>query len=445
MEPDLSCERSARPPRLTAMLREPALPGGSLFERTTDDRIEPRRPGLMPGLGALPLLNTSRFNWFLCLMLASAFSQLSRTLAVAGESLGARFVYIGTYTGEKSKGIYVAQFDDATGKLSTPQLAAETKNPTFLALDPKGAVLYAVNEVSDFGKDRSGAVSAFQVDRTTGKLTFLNQEPSGGAGPCHLAVGRNGKCVLIANYGSGSVAVLPVDSDGRLGEPSASIQHHGSSVNPHRQEGPHAHFITWDPANRLVLTCDLGLDKVLIYKLDSSHRLLSTNDPPWFSVKPGSGPRHLVFHPNGHRAYVLSELSSTLTVCSYESMRGELKEIQTVTTLPEDFRGANTCAEIEVHPSGKFIYASNRGHDSIAVFAVEPKTGRVNLIQHQATQGKSPRHFALDPTAKWLLAENQDSNEIVVFGVDLQTGRLTPNGASVSVGAPVCAVFLSRP
>lgn len=374
-------------------------------------------------------------------MLASAFSQFSTGSALAAGAVQAELMYIGTYTGEKSKGIYLAQFDPATGRLSAPQLAAETKNPTFLALDSKRRVLYAVNEVSDFGKDGRGAVSAFGVDQKTGQLTFLNQQPSGGAGPCHLAVAHNGKYVLVANYGSGSVAVLPLDPDGRLHEPSASIQHHGSSINPHRQEGPHAHFITWDPANRLVLTCDLGLDKVLVYDLDPNLGLLSAHDPPFFALKPGSGPRHLAFHPDGRHVFVINELSSTLTACSYDSQRGGLKEIQTVSTLPEDFKGANTCAELQVHPSGKFIYGSNRGHDSIAVFAIEPTTGMVKLVQHHSTQGKTPRHFSLDPSATWLIVENQDSNDVVVLRVDVETGRLSPTGISVKVGAPVCAVF----
>jgi 6-phosphogluconolactonase len=357
---------------------------------------------------------------------------------------GAQWVYIGTYTEEKSKGIYVAEFEPATGKLGTPELAAETKNPTFLAMDSRRGVLYAVNEVGDFGDGHSGAVSGFRVDQKTGKLSLLNQEASGGSGPCHLAVARDGGCVLVANYGSGSIAVLPAEADGRLRAASSTIQHHGSSVNPQRQEGPHAHFITWDPANRLVLTCDLGLDKVLIYQLDPSRLTLSPNDPPAFAMKPGSGPRHVAFHPNGKFAYVLSELSSTLTVCTYEGNRGELKEVQTVSTLPENFKGANTCAEVQVDPSGKFVYASNRGHNSIAVFAIDGSKGRVKLVEHQSTRGKTPRHFCLDPTGRWLLAENQDSDSVVEFGVDEKSGRLTATGISQKVGAPVCAVFVPK-
>jgi 6-phosphogluconolactonase len=386
----------------------------------------------------------SRLVRFILLITMAMFSQFSGLASSSGEASGTQFVYLGTYTGQKSKGIYVAQFEPQTGKLTTPELAAESRNPTFLAVGPGRKTLYAVNEVNDFGDGKQGAVSAFKLDERTGRLTFLNQLPSGGAGPCHLAVAQNGKCVLVANYGSGSVAVLPLDASGGLREPSASIQHHGSSINPQRQEGPHAHFITWDPRNRVVLTCDLGLDKVLIYQLNDSRFGLSPNDPPDFSLKPGSGPRHLAFHPNARYAYVLSELSSTLTACSYDQQKGELKEIQTVSALPDDFHGGNTCAEVQVHPSGRFVFASNRGHNSIAVFAIEPATGKVKLVQHESTQGKNPRHFLLDPSARWLLAENQDSDTVVVFAVDAQSGRLSPSGITQKVGAPVCAVFVPQ-
>jgi 6-phosphogluconolactonase len=378
-------------------------------------------------------------------MLASACTQLASRPALAGEATGIQRVYFGTYTSQKSKGIYFAEFNPDTGKLGVPQLAAETRNPTFLALDPKGRVLYAVNEVNDFGKNGQGSVSAFSLNAVTGELTFLNQKPSGGAGPCHLAVAQSGQCVVAANYGSGSIAIIPIEPDGRLGGPGMSVQHHGSSANRQRQEAPHAHCITWDPANRLVLACDLGLDKVLIYQLDPNQRSLSANDPPDFSLKPGSGPRHLAFHPNGRLAYILNELSSTLTVCTYDAQRGELKEIQTASTLPGSFAGANTCAEVAIHPSGRFVYASNRGHDSIAVFAVEQMTGKVKCIQHQSTQGKMPRHFLLDPNAKWLLAENQESDDVAVFALNAETGRLTPTGVSEGIGAPVCAVFVPQP
>jgi 6-phosphogluconolactonase len=364
--------------------------------------------------------------------------------AADSDSSKTMLVYFGTYTGAQSQGIYVARFEPATGTLGSAELAAETRNPTFLALGPQRRTLYAVNEIDDFGHGKSGAVSAFTLDPETGHLKLLNQEPSGGTGPCHLAVATSSKCVLVANYVSGSVAVLPLDSDGQLSKPSASIQHRGSSVNRQRQEGPHAHFITWDPDNRIVLACDLGLDKVLLYQLDPSQQLLSAYEPPSVSIDPGSGPRHLSFHPAGHFVYVLNELSSTVTCCSYQRGNGELKPFQTISTLPPDYHKPNTCAEIAVHPSGRFLYASNRGHDSIAVFGIDGATGKVTLLQHESTQGKTPRHFALDPSARWLLAENQDSDNVVVFSVDPQNGRLSPTGTSQKIGTPVCAVFVPK-
>lgn len=352
-------------------------------------------------------------------------------------------LYIGTYTGKKSKGIYSARFDSGTGKLSAPELAAETKNPTFLALHPNGRVLYAVSEIDEYQGKKTGAVSAFSVDAKTEKLSLLNQEPSGGGGPCHLVVDKSGKCVLVANYGTGSVAALPIEANGKLGEPKTKIQHTGSSVNRERQAGPHAHYIDTDPANRYVLACDLGLDKVLVYKLDADKSLLIPHVPPAVSVNAGFGPRHLAFHPNGRIAYLISEIEPTITVFSYEA-DGTLNELQTVSTLPENFKGFKSGAEIQVHPSGRFVYGSNRGHNSIAVFSVDEKSGKLTLVEHQSTRGKTPRHFALDPTGKWLLAENQDSDNIVIFRVDQQTGKLSPTGEGVEVGSPVCIQFVSE-
>jgi 6-phosphogluconolactonase len=361
---------------------------------------------------------------------------------VIGMSAETKFsVYIGTYTAKKSKGIYSARFDSDTGKLSAPESAAETKNPTFLALHPNGRVLYAVGEVDDFQGKKTGAVSAFSIDAKAGKLSLLNQQPSAGGGPCHLAVDKSGKCVLVANYGSGSIAALPIEPDGKLGKPATKIQHTGSSVNHERQAGPHAHYISTDPENRYALTCDLGLDKVLVYKLEPDKALLTPNVPPSVSVTPGSGPRHLAFHPNGRLAYLISEMEPTITVFSYES-GGVPRELQTISTLPDKYTGFKSGAEVQVHPSGKFVYGSNRGHDSIAVFSVDQRSGKLTFVEHQSTRGKTPRHFAIDPTGKWLLAENQDSDNIVIFRVDQRTGKLTLTGESVEVGAPVCIQFV---
>ncbi len=351
-------------------------------------------------------------------------------------------VYFGTYTGAKSKGIYVSRFNLATGQLAAPELAAETLSPSFLALHPAGRVLYAVGETGNWGGRRVGSVSAFSIDVGSGRLTLLNRESSGGAGPCHLAVDRTGRCLLVANYGSGSVAALPLQATGQLAEPKTVIQHQGSSVNPQRQAGPHAHFITTDAANRFALVCDLGLDQVLVYRLDAAQATLDAHDTPFASVKPGSGPRHLAFHPSGRFAFLINEMGSTLTAFEYEAKRGTLKELQTLSTLPEAFAGNSTCAEVQVHPSGRFVYGSNRGHDSIAVFSFEDKGGRLACVAHQPTQGRTPRHLAIDPTGRWLLAENQDSDSVVVFRVDATTGRLSATGQVLAVGAPACAVFV---
>jgi 6-phosphogluconolactonase len=365
---------------------------------------------------------------------------LSPMAGFAGESL----VYFGTYTGAKSQGIYVARFDSTTGRLSAPQLAAETKNPAFLAVPPGGHFLYAVDETGDAGGRRAGAVRAFSIENKTGRLTPLNQQASGGGGPCHVAVDATGQCLLVANYGSGSIAVLPIHADGRLGEATTTIQHTGSGTNPTRQAGPHAHFILPSPDNRFTLDCDLGLDKIFINHLDTTAAKLTAGEPPFASVAPGSGPRHLVFSTDGKFIYVINEMASTITVFSYAATNAAMAEVQTLSTLPKDFATNNTAAEIVLHPSGKFLYGSNRGHDSIAVFAVDQKTGRLAFIEHQSTQGRTPRHVAIDPTGRWLLAENQASDSVVVFAIDAGTGRLKPTGQTVSVGSPVCAVFVGE-
>lgn len=349
----------------------------------------------------------------------------SATSAVPGS------IYIGTYTGQKSKGIYSASFDPATGRIGEAKLAAETSSPSFLALHPNRKWLYAV------GESGKGVVSAFAVEADATRLRLINQQPSGGGGPCHLAVDKG--CVLVANYGTGSIAALPIAADGSLEEPSSVIQHEGSSVDPRRQAGPHAHFILPDPQDRHVLACDLGLDKVLVYRLEGTR--LIKNDPPFGTVDPGSGPRHLVFSPSGKWVYVVNEMGCSINTFAYDAASGAMTNVNKVSTLPADFKGQSSCAEIQVHPSGKFVYASNRGHDSIAVFESDQATGSLRLVQHQSTQGKTPRHFTLDPAGKWLLASNQDSDSIVVFAVDSGSGKLSPAGQQVEVGRPVCVVF----
>lgn len=347
-------------------------------------------------------------------------------------------VYIGTYTGNASKGIYVSELNPATGALAPAELAAEVKNPSFLAIHPNRQYLYAVSEVADSNGKPTGAVSAFAIDAKSGKLTLLNQQSSQGAGPCHLVVDRMGKNVLVANYGGGSCACLPIGADGRLGEATAAIQHHGKSANPQRQSGPHAHSINLDPANRFAFCADLGLDQVLIYRFDAAKGSLVANDPPAGIVAPGSGPRHFAMHPTGKFAYVINEMGNTVTAFAFDSNRGSLQELQSITTLPADFNGISHTAEVVIHPSGKFLYGSNRGHDSLAIFTVDQATGRLTAAGHQSTLGKTPRNFAIDPTGTWLLAENQDSGTIAVFRIDPQNGNLKPTGQTLSVPSPVC-------
>ena len=378
-----------------------------------------------------------RFYFAIHLFLALVFSTAG---VVARESL----VYFGTYTGAKSKGIYMSRFDPATGKLSAAGLAAETQSPSFLALHPDGRFLYAVGESSLLGESKQGGVSAFAI-APDGKLKLLNTQPSGGTGPCHLAVDAKGRFVFTANYGSGSVAALPIRKDGSLESPAAMMQHSGSSMNRQRQGGPHAHCVNLSPDQQFLLACDLGLDRVMIYRLGGAAHALAANDPPFATITPGSGPRHLAFDPRGKFVYVVNELSSTVTVFAYDAKRGALREVQTISTLPKNLNKQSWCSEIAVHPSGRFVYASNRGQDSIAVFTVDGPSGRLTLVEQQPTQGRTPRHFALDPTGRWLLAENQDSDSVVVFRVEPKTSALVPTGQRLDVPPPVCAVFLETP
>lgn len=351
-------------------------------------------------------------------------------------------VYVGTYTQGKSEGIYLFQMDPASGQLTPAGVTAETVNPSFLAIAPSHRFLYAVNEIGHFEGTSCGAVSAFAIDSETGKLTLLNQQSSRGSGPCHLIVDRQGKNVLVANYGGGSVAVLPIAPDGRLGPATAFVQHAGSSVNPRRQKEPHAHSINLDAANRLAFAADLGLDKVLIYRFNADRGSLVPSDLPSASIAPGSGPRHFAFHPRGRWAYVINEISSTVTAFSFDAQRGTLTTLQTVSTLPEGFTGSSSTAEIQIHPSGKFLYGSNRGDDTIAIFAIDPDTGKLTGVGRQPTQGKTPRGFSIDPTGRFLLAANQDSDSIVVFRVDPGTGALAATGQGVEVPKPVCIAIL---
>lgn len=349
-------------------------------------------------------------------------------------------VYVGTYTKQESKGIYAYRFQPATGKLTPVGLVAETENPSFLTLHPNRRFLYAVNEIANYEGQKAGSVSAFSVDGKTGKLTFLNKVSTRGTVPCHLVVDKSGKCLVVANYGSGSVAAFPVKDDGSLGEASAFVQHSGASAGP-RQKGPHAHMVQLSADNRFVLVPDLGLDQVITYRLNPLQGTLTAEGAP-AEVTPGAGPRHLAFHPNGAFDYLINEMGSAVTAFGYDPAHGALSQLQTISTLPAGFTGINNSAEVEVHPNGRFLYASNRGHDSIAVFAIDARNGTLTLIGQVPTEGKTPRNFAIDPTGAYLLAANQDSGNIVPFRIDAKTGRLTPTGGEVKVPQPVCLIFL---
>lgn len=356
-------------------------------------------------------------------------------------SSGKYFVYVGTYTQGNSKGIYAYRYDDVSGDLTSLGLAAESVNPSFLAVPRSQRFVYAVNETGDYQGKSSGAVSAFAINRNSGKLTLLNQVPSRGADPCYVSFDKSGKHALVANYTGGSVAMFPAMRDGRVGEASAFVQHSGSSVDHERQEGPHAHSIDLSPDNRFAVAADLGADQLMIYRFDAARGALAPNHPGFVKLEAGSGPRHFKFHPSGKFAYVINELRSSVTAFAYDAAGGSLRELQTISMLPRDFSGHNDGAELEIHPSGKFLYASNRGHDSIAVFSIDTAKGMLTPLQDVPSGGKTPRNFVVDPTGSRLFVANQDSNNIVIFRIDPHTGRLTPTGQVLEVPAPVCVRF----
>jgi 6-phosphogluconolactonase len=372
----------------------------------------------------IDLINPARMIVALGLLASTAFGQST------SPSAGKERLYIGTYTSATSLGIYQSSLDLGTGSLGATKLSATTGDPSFLALHPSGNFLYAVNEGG------SGVV-AFAVDRSTGGLTLLNQQPSGGAAPCHLVVDSAGKNVLVANYTGGSVTVFPIQADGRLGSASAHIQHPGSS--------PHAHCIALDASNHFALVCDLGLDRIFSYQFNSAQGSLTTNSVPWTAVPTGSGPRHLAMDPSYRRAYVICELNSTIIGFNYDAQKGVLNAFQTNSSLPIGWSGQNAAAEIAVHPSGKFLYGSNRGYNSVAVFALDTVTGVITAVQQQAV-GKTPRHFAIDPTGAFCLVANQDSDNVLLFTIDSQSGRLTPMGQALQISKPVCVLpILTQP
>lgn len=347
-----------------------------------------------------------------------------------------------SYSGTPSRHLYFGRFDTRTGELELAGTAADVENPGFLAVSPDQRYLYTTNEVGDLYGKKLGGISAFRRNEATGKVDLLNQVPSFGANPAYVTVSRNGKFVLASSYYGGTVS-LPVRDDGSLGPPTAEVQETGHGVNPERQESSHPHSVVLSPDNRFAVTADLGVDKLFVYRFDQDTGSLVANSPALAQAPPGSGPRHLAFSPDARFAYVVNELNSTVSTYSFDAQHGVLHLLQTISSLPPSFMGENTGAEVQAGPSGKFVYVSNRGHDSIGVFAVDPQEGTLKAVQNLYSQGRTPRNFVFDPSGKFLLVGNQDSNQIVVFKVDERTGTLTPTGLKVSAVAPVCVAFMA--
>jgi len=361
--------------------------------------------------------------------------------------------YVGTYTEKilfgtgqifegQGEGIHIYKMDPATGSLTPHHTAGKIKNPSYLAFHPTDRFLYAVNELKSYKGEATGTLSAFTLDPQDGRPEFINMVATHGTDPCHVTVDRGGKFALVANFANGSIAVLPIRKDGGLEEASEVIQHRGSSLDPVRQSGPHAHSVTLDASNRFAYVPDLGLDKLMIYRFDPERGKLETHEQGWLETKPGAGPRHFVFHPNNKHAYLINELDSTIANLAYAEQKGTVEEIQTVPTLPQAFQGNSSCADIMVDPTGQFLYASNRGHDSIAIFRIEGSTGELALIGHESTRGKTPRNFTIDPSGTFLFAANQDDDTIVCFRIDHRSGRLTFSGQVTDAPTPVCVKIL---
>jgi 6-phosphogluconolactonase len=375
----------------------------------------------------------SRRPWWLLL------ATLVATVMASAQSTD-MLVYVGTYTGANSKGIYAFRFNQTTGGLTPVGMVAETPSPSWLVASPSGQFLFAANETDSFDADKSGGVSAFRIDRATGSLTALNTQSSRGAHPCHMAIDSAGAHLLVANYTGGNLAVLPIDADGRLSPASQVVQHKGSSVNVSRQKEPHAHSIDFDPSGRFAVSADLGADRVFVYRYDPKGGGLRAGLHPAVAATPGAGPRHVAFRPDGKFAFAINELASSITSYRWDGERGSLTTLGSVSTLPAPHRG-NSTAEIRVHPNGRFVYGSNRGHDSIAVYRVSD-AGTLTLVEHEPTRGKTPRNFTIDPSGQWLIAANQESASLAVFKINPTTGALAPTGQLVKVGSPVSVVFV---
>jgi len=367
-----------------------------------------------------------------------AFFLMTTLAATASDT--SRLVYFGTYTKKDSKGIYVARFDTASGVLTDATFAAAGSNPTFIALHPHLPVLYAIGDRKNESGGTEGTLSAFTIDPANGSLTALNTIPSGGGSLCYIQVDPSGQTVLVSSYGSGYVAAYSLAPDGRLGERKSFVKHSGKGPHP-QQDAAHAHCIDVAPGGSFAFSADLGADKIIPYRLDAATGSLTLNDKP-IELPPGAGPRHLAFHPNGRFAYVINELNSTVTAYTFDKATGALGEIETVDSIPGDYVGRRWGAEIAVHPSGKFLYASNRAdHESIALFTIDASTGKLTFVAHSHEGIKHPRHFAIDPSGLWLLCANHDTDNVNIFSIDVSTGRLTPTGRQIAVPSPVCILF----
>jgi 6-phosphogluconolactonase len=384
------------------------------------------------------VLGRLKLGWWLSLVMVAAMLGIFVPAAAAQKY----FVYIGTYTEHGSEGIYVCDFDAATGKLGAPVLAAKSEQPSFLAVSGDRNFLYAVNETDKFDGQPGGGLSAFATDPATGQLTFLNSVSSRGGGPAYIALDRTGLFALVANYDGGSVAVFQLLDDGKIGESTAFMQHAGSSVNHERQEAPHAHAVVMSPDNRFALVTDLGIDQVLVYPFDVNHGTLGAAQV--VKTTAGAGPRHLVFSPNGRFLYLVNELNSTVTAYGYEAKSAGLTPVQTLSSGATSSK--NTAGEILISQSGKFLYVSNRGaENNLAMFAVDPASGKLTFVQSVPTHGQTPRNFAFDPTGRWLIVGNQDSKSMYTFKVDPDSGRLKQAGPPLTIDSPAMVDFVWRP
>ncbi len=381
-----------------------------------------------------------------CALITAALSMLTASEPSTAQTApsGKLLVYVGGYTKGKAKGIFVFSMNPKTGALTAIGTGPDVENASFLAIHPNHKYLYAVNETQNFEGKSSGSVSSYSIDPSTGGLTFINEKASGGADPCHLTIDSSGKCVIVANYTGGSTEVLPIGDDGSLGDPSCFVQHTGNSVDTARQEAPHAHSAIIDPTGKYVMVCDLGTDHIVVYKFDRASGAIDASGLVPGTVAPGSGPRHLVFHQDGKHLFVINEMKSTVTAFNYDSSTGSMSAYQTISTLPAGYNGSTTCAEIALSADGKFLYGSNRGHDSIAIYAVSAVDRKLTLVGIEPTGGKVPRNFAIDPSGKYLIAANQQTNNLVVFKRDAHSGKLTPTGATTAVTAPVSVVYLQQ-